>query len=201
MFRFDDDAAMRRFWVSLYLSAVDEPEAEVVEAVLKSRPIEEILDALRSDDPTFRDRATGMFWQLSAMEAGELEFDEMLDGDEFLRVGEWASAIECFTQILSNYPEFAEAYHRRAIGHYSNGDHASAIADCLEALARQPCHFGVWHRLGVCYMAVDRYADACEAFRSAVRIQPYAEDVAQMLGYCRGRVASVNDASRTVGTA
>ena len=190
MFGFDDEMAERRFWLSLYLSAIEDPEDEVVDAVLQASPMEELLDALQADDPRIRGRATEMFWRVSMAEAGDLALEELLLGVRLSEKGSWDEAIECLSEIVTNYPEFAEAYHRRAVALCGKGDYAAAIGDCRDALALRPSHFGVWHRLGLCYVALDAYEQAADALRAALRIQPYAEDTAQLLAYCRGKLAA-----------
>ncbi len=190
MFGFDDDVAERRFWVSLYLSSIEDPEDEVVEAVLQTCPMEELLDALHADEPRVRARATEMFWRVSMAEAGDLALEELLTGVRLSEKGSWDEAIECFSEVVASYPEFAEAYHRRAVALCARGDYDAAIDDCRDALALRPSHFGAWHRLALCCVALDDYEQAAEALRAALRIQPYAEDTAQLLAYCRGKLAA-----------
>lgn len=184
---FDDPAARRRFWVNLFLDVAEEPDEEVVQAIRDTRPIDELLDALRADDPVVRTRTTQMLWALWMGEAGQLAQHELTRGMRLLEQARSDDAVECFTRLIESAPTFAEAYNKRATAYFLREEYAAAVADCLSALALNSRHFGAWHGLGLCYMRLGDFARACTAFRSALRIQPLAEENARLLAYCRGR--------------
>ena len=184
---FDDPAARRRFWVALFLDVAEEPDEEVVGAIRDTRPIDELLDALKATDAIVRTRATQMLWALWMGEKGELAQHELARGMRLLEQGKWPDAIECLARLIESAPTFAEAHNKRATAYFLQGDFAEAVVDCHAALRLNPRHFGAWHGLGLSYMRLDDFARACVAFRAALRIQPLAEENARLLAYCHGR--------------
>ncbi len=184
---FDDPAARRRFWVNLFLDVTEEPDEEVVEAIRDTRPVDELLDALKADDPVVRTRTTQMLWALWMGEAGQLAQHELTRGMRLLEQGDSDEAIDCFSRLVESAPAFGEAYNKRATAYFLREDYEAAVADCRAALNLNPRHFGAWHGLGLCYMRLEDFARACTAFRCALRIQPLAEENARLLAYCRGR--------------
>jgi Flp pilus assembly protein TadD len=184
---FDDPAARRRFWVNLFLDVTEEPDDEVVESIRATRPIDELLDALKADDPIVRTRTTQMLWALWMGEAGQLAQHELARGMRLLEQGDWDPAVDCFTRLIESAPTFSEARNKRATAHFLQGNYAEAVTDCRAALELNPRHFGAWHGLGLCYIRLGDFSRACTAFRSALSIQPLAEENTRLLAYCRGR--------------
>ena len=184
---FDDPAARRRFWVNLFLDVTEEPDEEVVESIRATRPIDELLDALKADDPIVRTRTTQMLWALWMGEAGQLAQHELARGMRLLEQSDFEPAIECFSRLIESAPTFSEAHNKRATAYFLQGAYAEAVTDCRAALELNPRHFGAWHGLGLCYIRLGDFARACVAFRSALNIQPLAEENSRLLAYCRGR--------------
>ena len=120
-------------------------------------------------------------------EAGELAYAEVREGIELIERGKTGDAIDCITRLVENYPDFAEAYNKRATAHFMEGNFAESVKDCLATLKRNPHHFGAWHGLGLCYVELGLLEQAITAFRCGLRVQPFAAENARLLAYCRGQ--------------
>ena len=186
---FDDPSLHRRYWVSQFLDVGEIPDDEVIDTLFHLRPVEEMLEALRSEEPEVRSRATQMLSQLWLREAGELAYDEILEGIELTEKEALQEALDCFNGLLENYPDFTEAYVRRAALFLQMGLDKAAARDAIAALRQNPHHFGAWHTLGRAYIRLGRFEKAIVALRQAARIQPYAREHLDRIAYCRGRLA------------
>ena len=186
---FDDPSLHRRYWVSQFLDVGEIPDDEVIDTLFHLRPVDEMLEALQSDEPEVRSRATQMLSQLWLREAGELAYDEILEGIELAEKEAFQDALDCFNGLLENYPDFTEAYVRRGALFFEMGLYEAAVRDAIAALRRNPHHFAAWHTLGRVYIRLGRFEKAILAFRQAARIQPFAREHQDRIAYCRGRLA------------
>ena len=103
-------------------------------------------------------------------------------GNTHLDHGNYASAVEKFTQAIGEDPTFAEAYNQRAIAHYLSEDFGKSIEDCKQALARMPQHFGAMAGMGHCYAHRGQWQEARHCYRLALAIHPRLDGVEASLG-------------------
>ena len=82
------------------------------------------------------------------------------------------AAAVVFSELIEEFPDFAEAYNKRATTFYLLGRHAEAIEDCKATVALLPWHFGALSGMGMCCAALEDYAAAIAAFEGAVRVNP-----------------------------
>lgn len=141
---------------------------------MNQNQIESLLEGLRSSDPQVRDWATQELWHLWFSQKGILGLQHLKHSQELLALGDNEQAEAVLTQLIEQFPDFAEAWNRRAVLYYTQGNFDQAIADCEQALKLIPYHFGAIHGLGLCYQAQGNYSQAIQAFREALKIQPHA---------------------------
>ncbi len=147
-----------------------------------------LLHQLQSTNPTVRELATNRLWQLWYGAAGpEAELRLML-GERLLESKAYAEAETTFGDLIRDFPDFPEAWNRRATVRYLLQKYEESLADCREVLRREPDHFGAWHGMGLCLVALHRYAEAAQAFRSALVLQPFAESNQELLGNCLAKL-------------
>lgn len=77
-------------------------------------------------------------------------------------------------ELILTQPDFAEAWNRRAVLYYMQGNYLAAVNDCEKTLELIPYHFGALHGLGLCYASVGNYLDAIQCFRRTLDIQPFS---------------------------
>jgi tetratricopeptide (TPR) repeat protein len=98
-------------------------------------------------------------------------------GNHHLHHGNYASAVERFTQALQEDPGFAEAYNQRAITYYLTERFDESIADCKAALVHVPQHFGAMAGMGHCYTHLGDWRQARQCYRLALAIHPRMEGI------------------------
>lgn len=151
--------------------------------------INQLLENLKNPDEEIRDRATAELWQIWFEQKGAIGFEIIRQAQLLLEAGEIKEAEIALTQLISDLPDFAEAWNRRAVLYYSIGQYKKAIADCQMVIKLNPIHFGAFHGLGLCHGAIGEYRQAIQAFRQALEIQPYALINQKLILECTARLS------------
>jgi tetratricopeptide (TPR) repeat protein len=151
--------------------------------------INQLLKELKDPDEEIRDRATSELWQIWFEQKGIVGFERIRSAQLLLEAGEIKQAEIMLTQLISDLPDFAEAWNRRAVLYYSIGEYKKAIADCQMVIKFNPIHFGALHGLGLCYSAIGEYRQAIQAFRQALEIQPHALVNQRLILECTARLS------------
>lgn len=132
-----------------------------------------LLEARLRDESAFvRSFAEQGLWLLWSR-SGNPAVDAMMAlGVEAMQAGRHAEAIELFTQVIGNEPQFAEGWNKRATVYFLAGEYEKSIADCGEVLKRNPRHFGALSGLGQIYERLQRDDQALAWFRKALEVNP-----------------------------
>ncbi|MDJ0845392.1 tetratricopeptide repeat protein [Crocosphaera sp.] len=141
---------------------------------MKSSKITQLLQDLKKTDEVARQRATAQLWQLWFAQKGEVGRELLKRSQFFLEIGNAQKAEEILTETIKNYPDFAEAWNRRAVLYFSQEKYQQSKQDCQKVIQLVPYHFGALHGLGLCLLALGNYRDAIAAFRRALEVQPHA---------------------------
>jgi tetratricopeptide (TPR) repeat protein len=146
--------------------------------------IYELLQALKNPDPTVRDRATIELWQIWFCQKGKIGLEGIRRSQEMVEAGSLKQAEDLLTQLIITFPDFAEAWNRRAVLYYITNRYQKSLADCETVLRLNQVHFGALHGLGLCYAALGDYVEAIHAFWRALGIQPYAIENQRLILEC-----------------
>ncbi|MEL4897248.1 tetratricopeptide repeat protein [Crocosphaera sp. Alani8] len=141
---------------------------------MKYSKIEQLLQELKKTDEVARKRATSELWNLWFGQKGEIGRELLRRSQSFLEMGNLQKAEQLLTETVDNYPDFAEAWNRRAVFYFSLERYEQARQDCEQVIQLVPYHFGALHGLGLSLLALGKYAEAIAAFRKALEVQPYA---------------------------
>lgn len=151
--------------------------------------VKALLEDLKKSDESVRDRATTELWRTWFNQKGEYGMQILRRSQVSLDAGDVRHALDLLTKLISEAPDFAEAWNRRAVLHYTQGNYKKSIQDCESALKLNPVHFGALHGLGLCYAALGEYRNAIRAFRDALEIQPFALVNQKLILECTARLS------------
>jgi tetratricopeptide (TPR) repeat protein len=84
-------------------------------------------------------------------------------------------ALKILDKLVERYPDFAEAWNRRATLYFLMHRYDAALADIDKVLALEPRHFGALAGRGMIYERQKNYSAAMEAYREALAINPGME--------------------------
>jgi tetratricopeptide (TPR) repeat protein len=146
--------------------------------------IDLLYQQLRSPDPRVREEATSRLWQTYFGAAGPEAEIRLLQAEQAVESGMYDQAETALTELILDFPNFAEAWNRRATLYYLAKNYMASLADCEATTRLEPNHFGAWHGMGLNYLALGKHDAAARAFKRALTIQPFAELNQQLLAQC-----------------
>ncbi|MFT4887164.1 MAG: tetratricopeptide (TPR) repeat protein [Pseudohongiellaceae bacterium] len=83
-----------------------------------------------------------------------------------------SEAMVVFTQLTINYPNYAEAWNKRATLNYLIGEQEASEADIKKTLELEPRHFGALSGLGLVYLQRNELSKAKAAFEDLIAVHP-----------------------------
>ncbi len=146
-----------------------------------ARAEESRLDALfealgQVDEPGWEQIEDAIWAEWS--ETGSATLDLLLQrGREAMTEGDSRAALEHFTALIDNAPDFAEGYNARATAYFEAGLYGPSMADIAQVLSLEPRHFGALAGLGVILEQTGNSSRALEAYRAARAIHPHRTDL------------------------
>ena len=108
-------------------------------------------------------------WSIADNQETQIIFDE---ANQFMDVGELDNAIELFTKVIKQSPEFAEGWNKRATVYFLKGELNKSISDIEKTLNLEPRHFGALDGLAEIYLIQDDLLGAAVIYRRILEIIP-----------------------------
>lgn len=102
-------------------------------------------------------------------------------GEESMNRREYSESLLIFSNIIDSFPEFAEAWNRRATLYYVAGNLDASIADIEKTLELEPRHFGALSGLGLVYIQRKELSKAKQAFEHLVEVHPNSPNAKENL--------------------
>lgn len=93
-------------------------------------------------------------------------------GTEAMNRRQFPEALLIFSQIVENFPDFAEGWNKRATLFYLVGNTDASIEDIKKTLELEPRHFGALSGLGLVYLQQGKLELAEEAFLQLIAVHP-----------------------------
>jgi tetratricopeptide (TPR) repeat protein len=127
-------------------------------------------------------RATeSQIWEIWFDHANEDVEQLMQMGVTRMNYNRYADAMLIFTQLIENFPEYAEGWNRRATLHYVLGNFDESVADIEAVLELEPRHFGALSGLGMVYLQQKQLSKAKLAFENLVDVHPNSPNAQENL--------------------
>jgi len=147
----------------------------------KKKLSREVLDSLfgklhsakSAESAKLLSNAIWKIWSRSGSPTADLLLKQ---AERAMRAGDQRVAISILSTIIDQYPDFAEAWNKRATVYFVTFDYDRSIADIKEVLKREPRHFGALSGLGLIYRRQGKDKKALAAFRRALAIHPFLGD-------------------------
>ena len=104
-------------------------------------------------------------------------------GTEAMNRRQFPEALLIFTQIVENFPEFAEGWNKRATLYYLVGNTEASVSDIEKTLELEPRHFGALSGLGLVYLQQGKLSLAKQAFENLIAVHPNSPNAQENLRY------------------
>ncbi|MCH9675911.1 MAG: tetratricopeptide repeat protein [Gammaproteobacteria bacterium] len=111
----------------------------------------------------------------------------MRDGAALMNRRDYAGAIELFTKIVEQAPQFAEGWNKRATAYYLQEDYAASVGDIERTLRLEPRHFGAISGMGLIFMKREDRDGALAAFERVLKINPHAPGARAYVDHMRSK--------------
>lgn len=105
----------------------------------------------------------------------------MVLGTQRMNAGLYREALLVFTSLTESFPEYAEAWNKRATVYYALGELQASVADIEKTLALEPRHFGALSGLGLVFEQQEKLTLAREAFLDLLEVHPNSPSAQQNL--------------------
>ncbi len=187
---FDDCDVEVAHWVRCLEEARGRIPVSVLDRLHELGGEDRVARLLRSGEAEVRERAASALWVLWYRAAGREAETELTAAIAALEEKDPDRAVEILDGMVERYPDFAEAWNKRATAHYLAGRFDDAIRDCRETVQRNPLHYAAWHGLGLSLLRLDRSHEALAAFHRALALHPHEEGNRRAVDFCRDQIAT-----------
>ncbi len=131
------------------------------------------LDAVRA--------AESALWSIWFRAAGPAPQTELFNAMALIAENQTADGIAQITDLIRQYPRYAEAFDQRAAANYLCDRPERARGDYRQAIHLNPHHFAARAGEGSCEAAMGRFREALNCYATALSIHPRMEGVRQTM--------------------
>lgn len=90
-------------------------------------------------------------------------------------------ALSLLETIIDLYPDYVEAWSRRAMVHMARHEYGRAMSDIEQVLRMEPRHYAVMVGLGMMLQQIGQDQRALTVFRKVLEINPHAERIPEII--------------------
>ena len=90
----------------------------------------------------------------------------------FFQSRNYDEAIEAFTYVIEQEPNFSEAYNKRATFYFMMGDFENSMKDIETTLALEPRHFGALDGMSKILISYKKYVQAFKVYEEMMNLMP-----------------------------
>jgi tetratricopeptide (TPR) repeat protein len=107
------------------------------------------------------------------LESGDEIINQMMEEATTLMLdSQYTKAIEIFSRVIEQMPDFVEAWNKRATAYFLRGDYKKSMDDAKLTLTLESRHFGALSGLASIYLTVGDNHAALRAFERILDIKP-----------------------------
>jgi tetratricopeptide (TPR) repeat protein len=127
---------------------------------------------LTDDNAHVRSVAEQALWTLWSRSGDDAVDGLLAAGVEQMRTGDLDGAIATFSAVITQKPEFAEGWNKRATALFLAGEFRRSLEDCDEVMKRNPLHFGALAKYLQIYLQLEQYERAIAYWKRALDVNP-----------------------------
>jgi Tfp pilus assembly protein PilF len=148
----------------------------------EAQRLERLFERLKSAPDVASARAAAERIERSFEKSGSDTADLLLQrAKQAMEAKEFGTALDLLDFVVTMRPDWAEAYHRRAIIHFLQKDEEAAMRDVRQTLAREPRHWQALAGLGALLRQMGQPKQAYRAYRAALEIYPLFGDLKETI--------------------
>ncbi len=164
-------------------TAAETPEAigttkKLSPAEMRSDDLDRLFGSLQANtglrDPAKTESEIWHLWMQSDSKTADLL---LAQATRAMNDGETDLAETMFTKIVEEFPNYAEAYNKRASLYFLVGKNNLALKDIDKTLELEPRHFGALIGRGSIYRQEKKFAEALSSYKEALSINPAMKNI------------------------
>lgn len=128
-----------------------------------------------TDDPADAAAMQQQIWQIWIESEDPTLSQLMRRGMTAMANGDHEIALDAFSDLVEQAPQFAEAWNKRATVYYLMGRLDESVNDIQQTLELEPRHFGALSGLALIYDAVEKPKAAIRSLEAALKINPHLQ--------------------------
>jgi len=105
-----------------------------------------------------------------------------------IRLRQIEQALSVSDVLVERFPDYAEAWNKRATVRYLAGDPDGSVADIERTLELEPRHFGAISGLGLIFLRQDDLVGALSAFEAVLALSPASRSARDGVERVRARM-------------
>ncbi len=136
--------------------------------------LNKLLDKLKVSSQTSSFSIEQKIWDLWSTHPTNKKLTKKLaEGSKFVKENRLFKAVEIFTEVIEEDPNWAEAWNKRATVLYLLGDYNGSQDDINEVLNLEKRHFGALAGQGLVNIKLENYEKAISSYKKAQDIYPW----------------------------
>ena len=130
-----------------------------------------------------RERATAeqRIWSFWCSHEDERATHDLQGAMAALQVGDLVGAGDALNDLVERWPDWAEAYNKRATVHFMEDRDVESLDDIVRTLEREPRHFGALGGLGQICLHNGQLTSALMVFERVLSIDPGLDEMHDMV--------------------
>ncbi len=142
------------------------------------------------DSPAIIRDTENKIWEIWMSHEDENAERLLIAGIERMNNGQHGPAMLAFDRLIEFFPDYMEAWNKRATLHYLLGNFDASIKDIEQTLALEPRHFGALSGLSLIYIQRDELTQARDVLEELLLVHPNSPNARQNLELVLERLAS-----------
>lgn len=135
----------------------------------------------QTDNQQVLAEAENRIWQIWLAHSNDEVVQLMVAATQMMNSLRYTDALALFSGIIRRFPEYAEAWNKRATLYYLAGNFEASIADIRRTLVLEPRHFGALSGLGLIYLQQNELRSARQAFEDVLKFHPHSANAIENL--------------------
>jgi len=166
-------------------------QQEAAARLVELRAETALTDCLASSSEVGAALATAGLWECWLNERGADARREIDRGTDLMNEGRVEAALEIFTRLGEEHPDWAEALNKQATALYLLGNSLASLRLCRKVLELKPNHFGAWNGRALCAAQLEKWKEALKAARETQRLQPRTPGCADLIRLAEEKLREV----------
>ncbi|MEX2131445.1 MAG: tetratricopeptide repeat protein [Pseudohongiellaceae bacterium] len=135
----------------------------------------------QTDNPQVLAEAENRIWQVWLSHPNADVMQLMVTATQLMNNFRYTDALALYSGIIRGFPDYAEAWNKRATLYYLAGNFDASIADIRQTLVLEPRHFGALSGLGLIYLQQNELRSARQAFEDVLKVHPNSANAIENL--------------------